>query len=170
VAITSPAAGAFVWGTVNVQFTAADDVGIKRIELRVDGLLVGTFSGSTRSISWDSRKVPEGAHKLAVRVVDAAANARDASVVVSVRPLRGRRGHLAAADCASLPLRTFTPEQRQQLETQYGVNWWKAMGLIPGPETAADYVDRPAGDSIVTVYMPQQFRDPRGCATGRARQ
>ena len=75
-----------------------------------------------------------------------------------------------AAACASLPLRTFTPEQRQQFETQYGVNWWKAMGLIPGPETPADYVDRPAGDSIVTVYMPQQFWDPRGGATGRDRQ
>jgi hypothetical protein len=75
-----------------------------------------------------------------------------------------------AAACASLPLRTFTPEQRQQFETQYGLSWWKALGLIPGPETAADYVDRPAGDSLVTVYMPQQFWDPRGCATGRDRQ
>jgi hypothetical protein len=26
-------------------------------------------------------------------------------------------------------------QERQQLETQSGVNWWKAMGLIPGPQT-----------------------------------
>ena len=69
-----------------------------------------------------------------------------------------------SAACKAPALRTFTEAERQQFETQYGVNWWKAMGLIPGPETAADYVNRPAGDSIITVYMPQQFWDLRACA------
>src|SRR5262245_39222072 len=82
------------------------------------------------------------------------------ALLVAVAPLP------AVAACASPALRTFTPEQRQQLETQYGVNWWKAMGLIPGPETAADYVERPFGDSRVTVYMPQRFWDPRACVPG----
>ena len=68
------------------------------------------------------------------------------------------------AACGSLPLRTFTAEERQQFETQHGVNWWRAMGLIPGPQTAADYVERPFGDSSITAYIPQQFWDPRGCA------
>ncbi len=54
----------------------------------------------------------------------------------------------ASADGACLPLRTFTPEERQQFETQYGVNWWMAMGLIPGPQSAGDWVERPAGDSL----------------------
>jgi hypothetical protein len=71
----------------------------------------------------------------------------------------------AFAECACLPLRTFTPEERQQFETQHGVNWWKAMGLIPGPQTAADWVERPAGDSFITVFSPQQFWDPRACAS-----
>ena len=34
----------------------------------------------------------------------------------------------AFAECACLPLRTFTPEERQQFETQYGIDWWKVMG------------------------------------------
>jgi hypothetical protein len=38
------------------------------------------------------------------------------------------------------------------------------MGLIPGPETPADYVDRAAGDSSTTVFIPQQFWDLRACA------
>jgi hypothetical protein len=71
----------------------------------------------------------------------------------------------ASAERACLPLRTFTPEERQQFETQYGVNWWKAMGLIPGPQTPADWVERPAGDSSIAVFSPQQFWDPRGCAS-----
>jgi hypothetical protein len=62
-------------------------------------------------------------------------------------------------------LRTFSPEERQQFETQYGVNWWRSMGLIPGPETPADYADRPAGDSSITVFIPRQFWDLRACAS-----
>ena len=71
----------------------------------------------------------------------------------------------ASAERACLPLRTFTPEERQQFETQYGVNWWKAMGLIPGPQTPGDWVERPAGESSITVFSPQQFWDPRACAS-----
>jgi len=39
------------------------------------------------------------------------------------------------------------------------------MGLIPGPQTPADWVERPAGDSSIAVFSPQQFWDPRGCAS-----
>jgi hypothetical protein len=70
----------------------------------------------------------------------------------------------AFAERACLRLRSFSPEDRRQLETQYGVSWWTTMGLIPGPQTASDWVDRPAGDSSITVFSPQQFWDPRGCA------
>jgi hypothetical protein len=70
-----------------------------------------------------------------------------------------------SAECKAPALRTFTEAERQQFETQYGLTWWRAMGLIPGPETAADYVNRPAGDSIITVYMPQRFWDFRACAS-----
>jgi hypothetical protein len=83
-----------------------------------------------------------------------------ASVLISLVPLT------ASAECGSLPRRTFTPEERQQFETQHGVNWWRAVGLVPGPQTAGDYVERPFGDSFITVYVPQQFWDPRGCAAG----
>jgi hypothetical protein len=39
------------------------------------------------------------------------------------------------------------------------------IGLIPGPQTQADWVERPAGDSSVIVFSPQQFWDPRTCAS-----
>jgi hypothetical protein len=71
----------------------------------------------------------------------------------------------ASAECASLPLRPFSPEERQQFETQYGVNWWNTMGLIPGPLSPGDWVERPAGDSSITVFSPQQYWDPRACAS-----
>ena len=71
----------------------------------------------------------------------------------------------ASAECSCLPLRTFTPEERQQFETQYGVNWWRAMGLIPGPQSPADWVERPDGDSSIAFFSQQQFWDHRACAS-----
>jgi hypothetical protein len=71
-----------------------------------------------------------------------------------------------AAECGCLRLRTFTAGERAQLETQYGLDWWRALGLIPGPATADDYVERPFGDSSRTVYIPQRFWDPRACGPG----
>jgi hypothetical protein len=73
----------------------------------------------------------------------------------------------ASAECAALRLRTFTSAERAHLETQYGPNWWQALGLIPGPSTPADYVNRPFGDSFTTVYSPQQFWDPQRPRPGR---
>jgi hypothetical protein len=69
----------------------------------------------------------------------------------------------ASAERACLPLRTFTPEERQRFETQHGMDWWKVMGLIPGPAQPGDWVERPWGDSTRTAYMPQKFWDPRSC-------
>jgi hypothetical protein len=69
----------------------------------------------------------------------------------------------AAADCTCVSLRTFTPEERGRFEERYGVEWWKALGLIPGPAQRGDWVERPSGDSSSMLYMPQQFWDLRSC-------
>jgi hypothetical protein len=69
----------------------------------------------------------------------------------------------AAAECPRLTLRTFTPTERQQLEEQLGLEWWKVLGLIPGPAQPGDWVERPWGDSSIRIYMPLQFWDPGAC-------
>ena len=89
--------------------------------------------------------------------------ARSALLVVVL--VLGASVGTVSAECTCLPLRTFTVEERQQLELQHGVDWWKVLGLIPGPQTPSDWVERPAGDSLITVFSPQQFWDPRGCAS-----
>jgi hypothetical protein len=35
---------------------------------------------------------------------------------------------------------------------RYGVEWWKALGLIPGPAQRGDWVERPSGDSSRMLY------------------
>jgi Short C-terminal domain len=69
----------------------------------------------------------------------------------------------AAADNSCVSLRTFTLEERGKFEERYGVEWWKALGLIPGPAQPGDWVERPSGDSSRMLYMPQQFWDLRSC-------
>jgi hypothetical protein len=75
----------------------------------------------------------------------------------------------ASADGTCVSLRTFMPEERGRFEEQYGIEWWKAIGLIPGPAQSGDWAERHWGDSSRMVYMPQQFWDLRSCVveTGR---
>jgi hypothetical protein len=69
----------------------------------------------------------------------------------------------ASAECACVLLRTFTSEERGRFEEQYGIEWWKVIGLIPGPAQPGDWAERYGGDSSRMVYMPQQFWDLRSC-------
>ncbi len=79
VAVTSPAAGAQVSGTIAVTFDASDNVGVARVELVVDGAVVGSDSAAPYSISLDTRTLSNGAHSLGGRAVDTSGNAATAA-------------------------------------------------------------------------------------------
>jgi subtilisin family serine protease len=89
--ITSPSNGATVSGTVTVQASASDNVGVSRVELYVDGSLVGTDTTSPYSFSWDTTTVGNGSHNLQTRAYDAAGNV-GSSAVVSVTVSNGTGG------------------------------------------------------------------------------
>jgi len=72
----------------------------------------------------------------------------------------------ASAERGCVSLRIFTPAEREHLETLYGTDWWRFLGLIPGPADPRDWIERPWGDSSRVIYMPQQFWDPRACVAG----
>ncbi|MHA7630223.1 Ig-like domain-containing protein [Corallococcus sp. M7] len=74
VSITSPSAGATVRSTVQVQATATDDTQILRVELYVDGALIGTDSSSPYAVSWNPGSVANGSHTLTVNAYDAYGN------------------------------------------------------------------------------------------------
>jgi subtilisin family serine protease len=83
--ITSPASGARVSGTVTVQASASDIVGVTRVELYVDGTLAGSDSSSPYSFSWSTTAVADGLHALQTKAYDAAGNVgSSASVGVTV--------------------------------------------------------------------------------------
>jgi len=84
VSISGPSSGATVAGTVSVQGTATDSVGVMKIELDVDGAAVATATSSPFSFSWNSSSVSNSSHSITVKAYDAANNMGSAAVTVNV--------------------------------------------------------------------------------------
>jgi hypothetical protein len=68
VSITSPANGATVSGSVTVQVSASDNVGVTGTAISIDG---GSY---TSSLTWATTSVADGSHTIVARAVDAANN------------------------------------------------------------------------------------------------
>jgi hypothetical protein len=81
VSITSPANGATVVGTVSINATASDNVGVTKVEFFVDGALKSTDTTSPYSYSWDSSSVANGSHSLTAKAWDAALNNKTSTAV-----------------------------------------------------------------------------------------
>ncbi|TDP71558.1 MHFG family PEP-CTERM protein [Roseateles toxinivorans] len=83
--ITSPSGGATVSAWVAVNASATDNVGVARVELRVNGSTVATDSSAPYGFSWDSTTVPNGMVNLVAQAFDAAGNsAGSATIAVNV--------------------------------------------------------------------------------------
>ena len=82
VKLTSPADGATVHGTVTFTATAADDVGVGKVEWLVNGTVVAGKAVSPYSFDWSSGA--SGSVTITARALDAARNAATSSVTVTV--------------------------------------------------------------------------------------
>ncbi len=91
VVITSPGANALVTGTVTVSAAASDAVGVSRMVLSIDGLVVADKTGvATVSYAWNTAPlVVRSAHALAFTAYDAAGNQTTATRQVTIRDLSG---------------------------------------------------------------------------------
>src|SRR5439155_1446574 len=86
VAVTSPASGATVAGTVPVTADASDDVGVVGVQFKLDGANLGAeATASPYSVSWNTTGVANGSHTLTAVARDAAGNVTtSAGVTVTV--------------------------------------------------------------------------------------
>ena len=75
--------GGIVSGQVNVTASATDNVGVARVDLLINGGVVGTVANAPWSFTWNSRSVSNGAAQIQVAAVDAAGN-RGTSATVTV--------------------------------------------------------------------------------------
>ncbi|MCW5619758.1 MAG: S8 family serine peptidase, partial [Burkholderiales bacterium] len=79
VSITSPAAGSTLSGTVSVSMNASDNKAVTRVDLLVDGKVVGSDTTSPYAISWNTAAVANGSHTLQAKAYDAAGNVGSSS-------------------------------------------------------------------------------------------
>jgi len=84
VAITAPANGAIVAGTVAVAVNATDDRGVTSVEFSVDAVSYSTDTVAPFTVNVDTLILSEGTHAFMAKAFDAAGNASEASISVNV--------------------------------------------------------------------------------------
>ncbi|WP_426335805.1 S8 family serine peptidase [Pseudoduganella sp. R-31] len=81
VAIANPVGGSTVSGLVSIGVNAADNVGVARVDLKVNGTVVASDSAGPYAFSWDSAGVANGMNNLIAIAYDAAGNVATSSTV-----------------------------------------------------------------------------------------
>ena len=85
VSLTSPANGASVNGTVSVNATASDNVGVTKVQFYVNGPLQATDTSSPYVYSWDTSSLAAGSYTLMAKATDTVSNVgQSSSVTVTV--------------------------------------------------------------------------------------
>jgi thermitase len=79
--IMSPTGGASVSGLATVDIAASDNVGVSKVEFRVNGSLVATDSTAPYGFSWDTTRVANGTVSLDAMAYDAAGNVGRSSIL-----------------------------------------------------------------------------------------
>ena len=104
VALSSPAAGALVGGTVTMTASASDNVGVTSVTFLVDGTAIGSDTAPPYSISWNTAAFAAGSHTLQAQARDAAGNiGSSASVTVTIQSAAsGTAMFTASSDDASV--------------------------------------------------------------------
>src|SRR5262249_26525916 len=83
--ITTPSDSTTVRGLVPVSVSAADNIGVTKVVLWVNGVAYATDTISPYAFSWDTTKVPDGTNTLQATAFDAAGNqGNSAKITVTV--------------------------------------------------------------------------------------
>ncbi|MCE3264307.1 MAG: peptidase, partial [Pseudoduganella sp.] len=81
VAISSPGASSTVTGTATVTANASDNVGVTRVELKVNSTVIASDIAAPYSFAWDTKGVANGMATLTAIAYDAAGNVASSSPV-----------------------------------------------------------------------------------------
>jgi beta propeller repeat protein len=74
VALTSPAQGATLTGTVNVAATASDNVAVSRVDFLLDDAVVSSDTTEPYQWQWNTIGTPDGAHVVKAKAYDTSNN------------------------------------------------------------------------------------------------
>ena len=82
--LTSPAANSNVSGSISVQATATDNVGVVSVSASVDGVSLGIDVAAPYSFPWNTVAFSNGTHTVTASARDAAGNIGSSSITVNV--------------------------------------------------------------------------------------
>jgi hypothetical protein len=85
VAITSPANGAVVSGTITVTGTATDNIALAFVQWLVDGTVVATQTAPPFQLVLDTTQLTPGPHTITLRACDNCPNCASTSITIFVR-------------------------------------------------------------------------------------
>jgi hypothetical protein len=81
ISLTSPANGATLSGTVNVNANATDNVGVTRVDFLRNGTVVNSDTTAPYGYAWDTTAVANANYTLQAKAYDAAGNSASSSTV-----------------------------------------------------------------------------------------
>lgn len=84
VAITAPADGSFVRGSVSITANAADDVAVTSLELLVDSMSLGIQTAPPYAATWNASAMPDGVYTISAVATDSRGQSSTASIQVTV--------------------------------------------------------------------------------------
>ena len=144
-AVTAPAAGAHVAGTVALTGTASDATsGVGQMTFKVNGTVVGTSTGSPATVNWDSTSLPDGPVSVTVEAKDAAGNGPTVSstraIVVDNHPPTVTLTSPGGAVRGTIALATTTSADTTDVTFQRsptGAGTWTAISVDSTPPFSA---------------------------------
>ncbi len=80
-AISAPLGNSSVTGVIPIDVSTSDNIGVSKVELRVNGTTVATDTAGPFGFSWDSTRVANGINTLVAVAYDAAGNSTASSAV-----------------------------------------------------------------------------------------
>ena len=118
VAISSPAGGT-VTGAVPINVSASDNIGVTRVDLLVNGIVVVSDSTSPYAFSWDSTQTANGGATIVAQAFDAAGNsASSKAVIVTV----SNTGATASVDTTAPTVTISNPVSGAKVSGQVTIN------------------------------------------------
>ena len=82
VSLLSPSAGSTLNNTQAVTISAIDNIGVVRVQLKVDGINYGSaLASAPYTQNWDTTSYSDGAHVLSAMAIDAAGNTKESDII-----------------------------------------------------------------------------------------
>ena len=84
VSITAPSNASFITGSITTQAQVTDNLGISKVEFKVDSILVKEFTQPPYNYQWDTKTTQDGLHTFEATAYDLANNKTSSSVSFTV--------------------------------------------------------------------------------------